>query len=50
MLTNRFGHRMIAVIGGLLATIGLALSAIGSNVYHLIITFGIMTGEYYLLL
>ena len=47
MLTNRFGHRLVAVIGGLCATVGLALSAVGSNVYHLIVTFGIMTGTYY---
>ena len=33
MLTNRFGHRLIAMIGALFATVGLALGAFGSNVY-----------------
>ena len=46
MLTNTYGHRLVAMVGGLCATIGLALSAVASNVYHLIVTFGILTGIY----
>jgi len=45
MLTNTYGHRLVAMIGGLCATVGLALSAVASNVYHLIVTFGILTGQ-----
>ncbi|CAH1783888.1 unnamed protein product [Owenia fusiformis] len=44
MLTNKLGYRTTMMIGGVVAAIGLATSALSTNIYHLYITFGFLTG------
>ncbi len=43
-LTNRFGHRAVVIAGGLTAAAGLVSSIFAHNIYHLYVTFGIITG------
>jgi len=45
VLMNRYGQRMITVIGGVLAATGLILSAFATNTYYLAATFGIIAGK-----
>ena len=42
---NKFGHRAITMIGGLVAGTGLVLSAYATNVYYLAASFGVVTGK-----
>ncbi|CAH1785204.1 unnamed protein product [Owenia fusiformis] len=44
MLTNKFGCRPTVILGGVISAIGLGTSAFATNIYHLYITFGIVTG------
>ena len=44
MLTNRFGCRLVAVIGGFVGALGMVLSMLATNIYHLYLTFGVITG------
>lgn len=44
VLTNRFGHRVVAMVGGVIAGVGLILSAYATSIYHLYLTFGVITG------
>ncbi|XP_014681780.1 PREDICTED: monocarboxylate transporter 3-like [Priapulus caudatus] len=41
---NKFGCRFTIILGGLIATTGMVASYFATNVYHLIITFGITAG------
>ncbi|XP_076071811.1 monocarboxylate transporter 12-like isoform X2 [Mytilus galloprovincialis] len=43
-LTNRFGCRLVCIIGALLSTTGFVLSCLANSVYHLYCSFGIITG------
>ncbi|CAH1783473.1 unnamed protein product [Owenia fusiformis] len=45
VLTNRFGCRPVVLMGGIMSFIGLGTSAFATNIYHLYITFGIITGR-----
>lgn len=47
LLTNRFGHRPVAIIGSLVTMVGLTLSAFAATPYHLLFTFGIISGRAY---
>ena len=44
-LTNRFGCRMVTIIGALIASIGLASSAAATSIMTLYITIGLITGN-----
>jgi len=44
MLTNTYGPRKVAMAGGVLGSIGLFLSSFAKDIYHLYVTFGLMTG------
>ncbi|CAH1783456.1 unnamed protein product, partial [Owenia fusiformis] len=44
MLTNKYGSRPVVILGGAITAIGLGTSAFATNIYHLYITFGIITG------
>ncbi|CAH1784867.1 unnamed protein product [Owenia fusiformis] len=44
ILTNKFGYRVTMMTGGVLSAVGLATSALSTNIYHLYVTFGIVTG------
>ncbi|CAH1784630.1 unnamed protein product, partial [Owenia fusiformis] len=44
MLTNKYGSRPVVILGGVISAIGLGTSVFSTNIYHLYITFGIITG------
>ncbi len=44
-LTNIYGFRWVAMVGGLLGSLGLVLSSFANNIYHLYCTFGMLTGK-----
>ncbi|XP_006886462.1 PREDICTED: monocarboxylate transporter 7 [Elephantulus edwardii] len=44
VLSNRFGHRLVVVVGGLLVTTGMVLASFSRAVYHMYITVGIISG------
>ncbi|XP_041373564.1 uncharacterized protein LOC121386626 [Gigantopelta aegis] len=43
-LTNRYGCRVISIVGSLVAGVGFMLSLFAPNIYYLYISFGIMAG------
>ena len=43
-LTNRFGCRVVTIIGALIAAVGLASSAAATSIISLYITVGLLTG------
>lgn len=45
-LCQRFSCRAVVFVGGLFCTFGLTLSYFATSMYHLLFTFGILTGEY----
>ncbi|CAH1784634.1 unnamed protein product [Owenia fusiformis] len=44
LLTNKYGSRPVVILGGVISAIGLGTSVFSTNIYHLYITFGIITG------
>ncbi|XP_063417548.1 monocarboxylate transporter 12-B-like [Mytilus trossulus] len=44
VLTNRFGPRVVTVVGGIISSVGFAASAFAPNIYWLCITFGVIPG------
>lgn len=44
ILTDRFGVRRICFIGGLLASIGMYMSSLSTNLTHLYLTYGVILG------
>ncbi|XP_006833668.1 PREDICTED: monocarboxylate transporter 7 [Chrysochloris asiatica] len=44
VLSNRFGHRLVVVIGGLLVTTGMVTASFSQAVYHMYITVGVISG------
>ena len=46
VMSQKFGCRIVAMVGGALAGLGLIFSAFAQNVYHLYFSFGILTGKY----
>lgn len=44
-LCQRFSCRIVVFIGGLFCALGLMLSYFATSLYHLLFTFGILTGE-----
>ncbi|KAI1285766.1 Monocarboxylate transporter 14 [Halotydeus destructor] len=44
-LTNAWGCRLVGVVGSLVAAIGLVLTAVSTNIYTVIIAFGVITGS-----
>lgn len=44
-LCQRFSCRSVVFVGGLFCTFGLTLSYFATSMYHLLFTFGILTGE-----
>ena len=45
-LTNRFGCRVVTIIGALIAAVGLASSAAATSIISLYITVGLITGTF----
>lgn len=43
-LCQRFSCRVVVFVGGLFCTLGLTLSYFATSLYHLLFTFGILTG------
>ena len=43
-LTNRFDHRKVAMIGGIVGSMGLVTTSWATRVWHLYITYGFITG------
>ncbi|KAM9208513.1 monocarboxylate transporter 7 [Dugong dugon] len=44
VLSNRFGHRLVVIVGGLLVTTGMVTASFSQAVYHMYITVGIISG------
>lgn len=44
-LCQRFSSRSVVFVGGLFCTLGLTLSYFATSLYHLLFTFGILTGK-----
>ena len=45
LLTDRYGAKLITMIGGLIGSLGLVLTSFAVNAYQLLVTFGLVTGE-----
>lgn len=45
-LCQRFSCRSVVFVGGLFCALGLTLSSFAKNIYHLLFTFGILTGKF----
>ncbi|XP_049714687.1 monocarboxylate transporter 7 isoform X3 [Loxodonta africana] len=43
VLSNRFGHRLVVMVGGLLVTTGMVMASFSQAVYHMYITVGIIS-------
>ncbi|KAM6175251.1 monocarboxylate transporter 7 [Erethizon dorsatum] len=44
ILSNRFGHRVVVMVGGLLVSTGMVAASFSQTVYHMYITIGIISG------
>ncbi|XP_043819105.1 monocarboxylate transporter 7 [Dromiciops gliroides] len=44
ILTNRFGHRPVVMVGGLLASSGIILASFSKTVVHMYLTIGVICG------
>ncbi len=44
MVMNHYGTRLTMFSGGLIAAMGLLISSFATNIYTVIISFGVMTG------
>ncbi|KAM6163982.1 monocarboxylate transporter 7 [Rhynchocyon petersi] len=44
VLSNRFGHRLVVIVGGVLVTTGMVLASFSQAVYHMYITVGVISG------
>lgn len=45
VLSNRFGHRLVVMAGGLLISTGMVAAAFSQKVYHMYISIGVISGE-----
>ena len=45
VLTEGFGPRPVAMVGGFLGSLGLVLSVLATQPWHLMISFGVVTGR-----
>ena len=45
VLAQKFGHRTVCNIGGLLASLAILLSAFATGLTHLYLSFGILLGK-----
>lgn len=45
ILTNRFGHRLVVMGGGLLISVGMIAASFSQRVYQMYISIGIVSGE-----
>ncbi|XP_062937108.1 monocarboxylate transporter 7 [Cynocephalus volans] len=44
VLSNRFGHRLVVMLGGLLVSIGMVTASFSQEVYHMYISIGVISG------
>ncbi|XP_066092250.1 monocarboxylate transporter 7 [Saccopteryx bilineata] len=44
VLSSRFGHRLVVMLGGLLVSMGMVVSAFSREVYHMYVAIGIVAG------
>nr|XP_004655197.1 monocarboxylate transporter 7 [Jaculus jaculus] len=44
VLSNRFGHRLVVITGGLLVSTGMVAASFSQEVYHMYISIGIISG------
>lgn len=49
-LLKSMTYRMVAVIGGMLFTVGIMLTTITHNVTQIVITYSIISGNYYFIM
>lgn len=47
VLSNRFGHRLVVMAGGLLVSTGMVVASFSQEVYHMYITIGIISGKHF---
>lgn len=45
-LIEKFGCRVVAITGALIATVGLVLSSMAVNIWMFLATYGVVTGKY----
>lgn len=45
VLSNRFGHRLVVMAGGLLVSIGMVVASFSREVYHMYIAIGVISGK-----
>ncbi|XP_027626953.1 monocarboxylate transporter 7 isoform X2 [Tupaia chinensis] len=43
ILTNRFGHRLVVMLGGMLISTGMVISSFSQEVYHMYLSIGIIS-------
>ncbi|XP_028617071.1 monocarboxylate transporter 7 isoform X5 [Grammomys surdaster] len=44
VLSNRFGHRLVVMAGGLLISVGMVAASFSQRVYHMYISIGVVSG------
>lgn len=44
VLSNRFGHRLVVMTGGLLISVGMVAASFSQRVYHMYISIGVVSG------
>lgn len=50
VLSNRFGHRLVVMAGGVLVSTGMVVASFSREVYHMYVAIGIVTGKCFPLL
>ena len=45
LIIHRWGHRVTMFVGGIVAALGLFISAFATNIYVVFVSFGVITGE-----
>lgn len=46
ILVNRFGCRPVMMVGGLFASLGMIMASFATNIIHIYLGIGVITGEY----
>lgn len=45
ILSNRFGHRLAVMLGGVLVSTGMVIASFSQKVYHMYIAIGVVSGK-----
>lgn len=46
MLSNRFGHRLVVMAGGVLISTGMVIASFARSVVDMYVTIGLISGEF----